>query len=347
MMTRRFAALLVGLRVAGIVGFGIVGFGVVGSGPSTAAAADFTLRLNHTLPTTHLRQHDAELFKQMVAKATNNRVDVQIFPAGQLYKSDTDAIKAVRGGAIEGAMVTTGDLALFVPAFNLYETPFLISNYKQLDAVLDSPVSAQILAKLEPIGVKGLVHTNAGSAIVLHRQRPIHTADDMQGMRLRASAGQMQIKAFAALQASAIQLPFGDIAPSLERGVIDGVLSTPSAFAATKLGGMVKYGTWTQQQLFPPVIIVNLAWWNKLPPDLQNAINGILKDYERQTRQMNADEEAKALEDLRAQGVSIVQLDAAGVASFKAKLAPLYADAKRLIGESLYDEAVKVIDATN
>ena len=319
---------------------------LVGLGMSSGHAADFTLRLNHTLPTTHLRQHDAELFKQMVAKATNNRVEVQIFPAGQLYKSDTDAIKAVRGGAIEGAMVTTGDLALFAPAFNLYEVPFLISNYNQLNAVLDSPVAGQILAKLEPVGVKGLVHTNAGSAIVLDKQRAIHTADDMQGMRLRASAGQMQIKAFEALKVSAIQLPFGDIAPSLERGVIDGVLSTPSAFAATKLGSLVKFGTWTQQQLFPPVIIVNLAWWNKLPPDVQSAINSVLKDYERQTRQMNTDEEAKALDDLKAQGVAVVQLDAAGVASFKAKLAPLYADAKRLIGESLYDEAVKIIDAT-
>ncbi len=310
-----------------------------------AEAADYTLRLNHTLPAAHLRQKDAELFRTMVAKVTAGRVDVQIFPAGQLYKSDQGAIKAVRSGAIEGAMVTTGDLAQFVPAFNLYETPFLITSYGQLNAVLDSPISAEILARLEPLGIKALVHTNAGSAILATHARAIQKADDLKGMRLRAAAGQIQIKALELLGASAIQLPVADIAPALERGTIDGLLTTPSALSDMQIGSIARYGTWTSQQFFPPVIVVNAAWWNRLPNDLRDAVMGILKDFERQTRELNLQEEDRAIAALRAQGVNVTKLDQAGLETFQAKLEPMLAQARQQIGPDLFDRAQKVIQS--
>ena len=310
-----------------------------------AQAAEYTLRLNHTLPAAHLREKDAELFRDMVAKATGGRVEVQIFPAGQLYKSDQDAIKAVRSGAIEGAMVTTGDLAQFAPAFNLYETPFLITSYAQLNAVLDSPISAEVLAKLEPLGIKGLVHTNAGSAIIATHSHPVARPEDLKGVRLRAAAGKIQIRALELLGASAIQLPVADIAPALERGTVEGLLSTPSAFADMQIGSIARYATWTSQQFFPPVIIVNAAWWNHLPDDLRTAITGILKDYEKQTREMNLQEEDKAIASLKAQGVTVSRLDPAGLAAFQAALAPMLAEARAQIGPDLYDRALKVIQS--
>ena len=310
-----------------------------------ADAADYTLRLNHTLPAAHLRQKDAELFREMVGKATNGRVDVQIFPAGQLFKSDQEAIKAVRSGAIEGAMVTTGDLAQFVPAFNLYETPFLITSYAQLNAVLDSPISAEILAKLDPLGIKGLVHTNAGSAIIATHSRAVTKPEDMKGIRLRAAAGKIQIRALELLGASAIQLPVADIAPALERGTVEGLLSTPSAFADMQIGSIAKYGTWTSQQFFPPVIIVNAAWWKQLPDDLRSAITGMLKEYEQKTRALNLQEEDKAITSLKAQGVAVARLDPAGLAAFQKTLAPMLADARDQIGPDLFDRAQKVIQS--
>jgi tripartite ATP-independent transporter DctP family solute receptor len=320
---------------------------VVATWSGSVSAAEFTLRINHTLPAAHLRQKHAELFKGLVEKVTAGKVEVQIFPAGQLYKRDADAIKAVRSGAIEGAMVTTGDLALFAPAFNIYETPFRIGSYDQLHALIDSPVGAEILSKLEPLGVKGLVHTDAGSAIIVNRLRPITSAQDISGMRLRASAGRLQVKAFGLLGVSAIQLAFGDIAPSLERGIIDGVLSTPSAFASSKLGSITKYGTWTRQQFFPPVIIVSLAWWNKLPPDVRTAINGTLSGFEEQAREMNIQEEKKAIEVLKGQGMTIIDLDQGGRASFLKKLEPVYAEARQGIGPDIYDRAIKVIEGVH
>lgn len=151
-------------------------------------AAEFTLRLNHTLPAVSIRQTHAELFRDAVAKSTGDRVEAQIFPAGQLYRNDQDAIKALRSGSVEGAMVTTGDLALFEPAFNIYQAPFLYRDYAQLEAVIDSPVGKAVFDRLERLGLKALAHTNAGSAALLTRPRAVRVVEDLKGMRC-ASTG--------------------------------------------------------------------------------------------------------------------------------------------------------------
>jgi tripartite ATP-independent transporter DctP family solute receptor len=308
-------------------------------------AAEFTLRLNHTLPAVSIRQTHAELFRDTIAKATNGRIEVQIFPAGQLYRSDQDTIKALRSGALEGGMVTTGDLALFEPAFNLYEAPFLYRDYAQIDAVIDSPVGKAVFDKLDRLGLKALAHTDAGSAALLTKPRPVRTVDDLKGMRLRASAGQVQVKAFELMGVSSIQLPFPDVPPALERGVVDGLVSTPAAAASAKLGEITRNVTWTRHQLFPPVIVVNLAWWNKLPQDLRDAVQNAMPTFTREARRINVEAEKSALEALRKQGATIIELTPAAQQGFRAKLEPIYSDLRQRIGADLYDRALAVIDA--
>jgi tripartite ATP-independent transporter DctP family solute receptor len=310
-----------------------------------AHAADFTLRLNHTLPAAHLRNRHAELFKQVLAKATDGAVDVQIFPAGQLYGNDQDAIKAVRSGAIEGAMVTPGDLSLFDPAFSIFEMPFFATDYKQIDALEEGPVGQEILAGLEKIGLKGLAYTDAGSAIILNSKHPVNKPADLEGLRIRASAGALQVKGFALLGASAIQLPFGEVAPSLQRGMIDAVYTTPSAAAAGKLGKQAKYVTWTKQQFFNPAIIVNLAWWNSLPKDKQASILAAMPAFMREASKMNQDDELKSIATLKSQGAEVIEMSADAKAALKAKLKPLYDEYRGKIGNEIFDKASKAVEA--
>ena len=312
---------------------------------ATARAADFTLRLNHTLPAAHLRNRHAELFKQYVDKASNGTVDVQIFPAGQLYKNDQDAIKAVRSGAIEGAMVTPGDLSLFDPAFSIFELPFFATSYEQIDALETSDVGRQILYGLEKVGLKGLAYTDAGSAVVMNNKRPFKQLSDLSGLRIRASAGALQVKGFELLGASAIQLPFGEVAPSLQRGMIDGVYTTASAAASGKLGQQAKYVTWTKQQFFNPAIVVNLDWWNGLPQETRDAIMAGMPGFMKEASQMNQEDETKSIESLKAAGAEVIDLPDDAKAEIKKKLQPLLDEYRGKIGGEIFDAAAKIVDS--
>ncbi|MHA1545499.1 MAG: TRAP transporter substrate-binding protein [Alphaproteobacteria bacterium] len=316
------------------------------SAPIEGKAAEYTLRLNHSLPVTHLRQIHAELFAKTIADVTKGAVEVTIFPAGQLYKKDAHAINAIRAGSLEGAMVSGAALSLFEPGFELLELPFLITSYKELNAVLDSPVGAKIMNGLGNVGLKGLVFTPAGSSIILNNIRPLTDVDSFKGLRLRSSAGRVQIASFQLLGASGITLPFGEVAPALQRKTIDGVYTSVAAAAAGKLGKQSKYATWTKQQFFSPVIILNKGWFEKLPAEHVKAIEAAMPGYYKQALKINQDNEAESLVSLKSQGTEVIEeLSPDAKKRMIDKLTPLHSEYRDKVGAALFDEIVAAVNS--
>ncbi len=316
--------------------------------PTVGSAAEFTLRLNHSLPTAHLRQTHAELLAKTIDDVTNGAVEVKIFPAGQLYKKDADAINAVRSGSLEGAMVSGAALSLFEPGFELLELPFLITSYAELNAVLDSAVGGKILLGLENVGLKGLVYTPAGSSIILNSIRPLKDVSDFKGLRLRSSAGKIQIESFKLLGASGITLPFGEVAPALQRGTIDGVYTSVAAAAAGKLGEQAKYATWTKQQFFSPVIILNLDWFKNLPAEHAKAIEEAMPGYYKQALKINQDAEAVSLISLKGQGTEVLEALAPDAKQRMVdQLTPLHREYREKVSAELFDEIVAAVSSAN
>ena len=55
------------------------------SGVSTAIAADVTLRYAGTLPATHHNGEGQYMLAKRVLELTNGSVEIEVYPAGQLY----------------------------------------------------------------------------------------------------------------------------------------------------------------------------------------------------------------------------------------------------------------------
>ena len=83
------------------------------------------------------------------------------------------------------------------------------------------------------------------------------------------------------------------------------------AAASAKLGEITKNVAWTRHQLFPPVVVVNLAWWNRLPKEVRDGISGAMPAFTLEARRINLEAEKQALETLRKQGATVTELSAA------------------------------------
>ena len=68
--------------------------------------------------------------------------------------------------------------------------------------------------------------------------------------------------------------------------------------------------------------------------------------FTREARRINLAAEKDSLEQLKAQGASVIELTAAGQQGFRAKLAPIYSELRERIGPALYDQAQKVVEST-
>lgn len=299
------------------------------------------MRLNYTLPTNSIRGDDAKELARLIGKATDGAVKVDQFPAGQLYKSDPEAITAVKSGAIEAALVTTGDLSESLPAFQLFELPYFFPDQAALDKVEDGPVGTQVLDTLKKQNMVGLAYIDSGAAITLLADHAIHKPDDIKGLRIRSSAGKIQLAAFEKLGASPVTLPAPDVASAASRGVIDSIYtSVPTApeYDVSKL----KFATEDDRQFFPPVLVVNQAWWNKLPEDLRKKITSVMPTFVKFARETSDKYATKGRDQLAKQGKSVNILTKAERQVFAESFTSFNRKYRDEIGPSIYDEAAKI-----
>ena len=99
---------------------------------TTLWAGDFsspTIRLAHTAAVSHAHHEAAQLFAKNVSDRTNGKVKVEIYPAGEL--GDQPALaEQVTLMALDSAVVSLGNLAMYSKKLNAMTAPFLGSSSK-------------------------------------------------------------------------------------------------------------------------------------------------------------------------------------------------------------------------
>ena len=86
--------------------------------PRPARAAEFTLKLGNNMTMTHPMNVHAAHAAERIAKATDGRVELQLFPSSQLG-SDTDMLGQVRSGALEFFCCSGLILSTLVPVASI------------------------------------------------------------------------------------------------------------------------------------------------------------------------------------------------------------------------------------
>ncbi len=121
--------------------------------------------------------------------------------------------------------------------------------------------------ELEKLGVK-VIATNPFPAQVFFCKKPVNGIADLKGRKIRVS-GPSQGDFLNALGAQPVAIAFGEVYTALERGTVD------CAVTGTGTGNAQKWYEVTSH-LYTLVTswgisgyMVNLAWWNKLDPQVR------------------------------------------------------------------------------
>src|SRR5262245_9489852 len=159
-------------RLATVLGVAVLT--VLGS--LAGAAAQTVVKLAHAVSTQDPYQYGSERFKELVEKGTANRLQVQIFPAGQLG-NEREIIEGVKLGKIEVGLVASAPLAGFSTAFLLFDLPFLFNDAAHARRVLDGPVGDKVARTLEPLGIKVLAYNESGFRMMFNSKRAVRSPD--------------------------------------------------------------------------------------------------------------------------------------------------------------------------
>ena len=238
-----------------------------------AEAKTYVFKYAHTQSPSHPRSLSMDFFKEQLEKASNGRIEVELFYNGVLGK-EAEVLDMVKLGTIQGSRG-----GLFERAnkkFLIYTLPFMFTSTDAVQKVMFGPIGLKINEGalenglyIPATGVAG------GFRNITNNVRPIKTVADLKGLKMRTPPIDMTIKTFKAIGANPQQVAYTETYMALKTGVVDGQENPFSNTVDMKFYEAQKYLSVVNWQIHPDPFYVNPDWYNSLPEDLKAIFDSI------------------------------------------------------------------------
>jgi C4-dicarboxylate-binding protein DctP len=269
------------------------------------ADAPIVIKFSHVVAKDTPKGKAAERFKELAEAATKGRVKIELYPNSTLYK-DKEELEALQLGAVQ---MLAPSLAKFGPLgvkeFELFDLPYIFADNAALDRITDGPIGRDLLKKLEPKGVLGLAYWDNGFKM-MSSNRPMHVPADMKGLKMRIQASKVLDEQMRSLGANPQVMAFSEVYQALQTGVVDGAENPPSNLYTQKMHEVQKHLTVTNHGYIGYAVIVNKKFWEKLPADVREQLDGALKEATKYANKIAQLENDHALEAVQKSGKTLI-----------------------------------------
>lgn len=311
------------------------------SAVAPAAAQDkIVIKFSHVVAPDTPKGKGAAKFEELAEKYTNGAVDVEVYPNSQLYK-DKEEMEALQLGAVQ---MLAPSLAKFGPlgvqAFEVFDLPYIFSDYDALHRVTKGEVGQMLFSKLEDKGIKGLAYWDNGFKI-MSANSPLHTTDDFLGLKMRIQSSKVLEAEMNALGAVPQVMAFSEVYQALQTGVVDGTENPPSNMYTQKMNEVQTNATVSNHGYLGYAVIVNKQFWDGLPAEVRAGLEQAMAESTDYANSIAREENEKALEAMKAAGTTeFYELTPEELQAWKDALAPVTDEMADRIGADVI-EAVK------
>ncbi|MFM9426992.1 tripartite ATP-independent transporter DctP family solute receptor [Variovorax sp. GrIS 2.14] len=285
--------------------------------PRIAHAAEFSYKYGNNLPLSHPLNVRSQEAADRIAKETDGRVEIKIFPNNQLG-GDTDMLAQVRSGGIEFFTPSALVIATLVPVAAINAVGFAFSDYSQVWGAMDGKLGAHVrdaisksrLYAFEKMWDNGFRQTTSSKA-------PITAAKDMDGLKIRVPVSPLSISMFKGLGASPASLQFSDVYSALQTKIVDAQENPLPIIQVAKLYEVQKFCSLTNHIWDGYWFIANGRAWEALPADLKTIVARAINEAGLKQRDDIKKLNESVVGDLEAKGLTI---NRPAAETFRAKL---------------------------
>jgi tripartite ATP-independent transporter DctP family solute receptor len=291
----------------------------------------------------------AEIWIDLVRQRTSGRINMKLYPGVSLVQGDqTREFSAIRQGVIDMAIGSTINWSPQVKEMNLFSLPFLMPDYKAIDALTQGEVGKQLFGILEKQGVVPLAWGENGYRELTNSKREIRKPDDLKGLKIRIVGSPLFSDTFRALGANPTQMSWADAQPAFASGAVDGQENPLSIFTAAKLHTVgQKFVTMWGYVADPLVFVVNKEVWESWTPADREIVRQAAIDAGKQeialARAGLVAPDLSTVKTVQALGVNVTQLTPQERDAFVTATRRVYAQWKATIGADLVNKAEAAI----
>jgi tripartite ATP-independent transporter DctP family solute receptor len=221
-------------------------------------------------------------------------------------------------------VMNVGLLAGVSKDFSLVDLPLLFDGPQQADAVMDGPFGKALSEELPAKGLVGLGYWELGFRNLTNSRRPINRIDDIAGLKIRVVQTPVFIDMFSALGANPVPMPFPEVYTALETGTVDGQENPFNLILASKLFEVQKHLALTRHVYNPQIVLISKKTWDKFNDDERKLFQEAALEARDYQRAVSREQNTKALEELKANGMQVTEFPPEEVAKLREKTKPVY-----------------------
>ena len=254
----------------------------------------------------------AVAFKEKVEELSNGKIKIDI-QAGGVLGAENDVLDTMLGGGgtIDMSRISAFSLTSYGGEKSmLLSIPYTFVNRDHFWNFATSDLAEEFL--LEPhvngSGVRGLFYGEEGFRHFFTK-KPISGLQDLKGMKLRVSNDPIMTGMVEGLGAIPTVVSFGELYSALQTGVVDGAEQPIVNYKANSFHEVAPYLILDGHTLGAIQVIITDEAWNKLTEEQQNILMEAGKYASEYNRQISEETENKVLEELKAEGVTVIEVD--------------------------------------
>lgn len=290
---------------------------------ATPAAAQTKLKWAHVYETNEPYHTEAVWAGQEIAKRTNGKYQIEVFPASQLG-NENQINEALTLGTVD--MIYTG--VAFAGSIHkplaITNAPFVLRDFDHWKAYRGSKLFRDIASgyekktnhKVVAITYYGQRHVTANRAIT----KP----DDMKGMKLRVPPAPLFLMFTKSVGANATPIAFAEVYLALQQGTVDGQENPLPTIMAKKFYEVQSHIMLTGHITESLLTIVGGHVWPKLNEQEKKAFNDVLIEAAAKATDQIRTAELKLADEFRKLGKTVVEPDRE---AFRKAALPLHNDA--------------------
>lgn len=280
------------------------GFAAITLGAQQALAQTPTVwQLAHTLtvPGSLYEKIITEEIPARVAKASGGMVQVK--PVIGVITTN-DVLNALRRDRVQMGSLTVAYSAATYPLWAVLNLPGLVNDPEQIAPIARQVVVPEMAKDMKAMGIRPVV-TVSWDGGAYFSNRPVRKVEDFKGLRWRTHAPMLS-QVITEMGGSTVGMPFGELAPSLEKGLVDAYTTTFPAMYAANLHKVTKYAIMAPNGTSLATVMVSEKALERLPENVRKNVEAELAAIDAEVGKALHREFIDTVSKVRASGVEVI-----------------------------------------
>ena len=248
-------------------------------------------------------------FKEVVEARSGGRVEVQLFPSGQLG-DETEMIQNVRAGNLDIAVVGIANTVPFVKKLGILTMPYIFDDLYDVVRATTGPAHDLLNGyAVNEGGFRILGWTYTDYRYLSNSRKPIRNLNDIRGMKFRVPQSAVLLASYKAWGANPIPLSWAETFTALQQGVVDGQCYGYITFLACRFNEVQKYVTEVHYTYQLQPMLLSQRAYKKMSPQLRKLVVDAGRDAQEYCLAFQLTEGVKARQRVIESGVLVSQLE--------------------------------------